>query len=369
MKRSLWIALLKYGLGIGLLVWVIASNWRSDDPSTPGLAELLQNPLQVWPLLAAFILCAAGVSITFIRWYILVRAQHLPFTLHNAFRLGLIGYYLNTFLPGSVGGDLLKAYFIAKEQPGKRAVAVATVMADRLIGLWGLIWWVALLGVYLQLTGYPALTSNLELRWIIQTAWWVIAGSLVAWLLLGLMPRSRADRFAGRLRWIPKLGNPLAEIWLTIWLYRQRPGIVLMTLALSMLSHSCFVFTFHFAVRVFTGAEASGGLGSLPEHFVIVPVAMIVQALFPTPGGVGGGEKAFEWLYGTVLAKPQVNGVVGMLTVRVITWVLGFIGYLVYLRMKSRLPEIPPDAQVPTELPPINDSDESAPRLPGEGLS
>ena len=40
-----------------------------------------------------------SILLTFTRWFLLVQAQELPFTLMNAIRLGTIGYYFNTFLP------------------------------------------------------------------------------------------------------------------------------------------------------------------------------------------------------------------------------------------------------------------------------
>src|SRR5207302_6700127 len=94
----------------------------------------------------------AAVLLTIIRWYYLVRAQGLPFTMTNALRLGLVGFYFSIFLPGSVGGDIVKAAFIARGQ-SRRTVAVATVILDRAIALWGLIWFVALLGAVFWLNG------------------------------------------------------------------------------------------------------------------------------------------------------------------------------------------------------------------------
>src|SRR6202023_4279934 len=96
-------------------------------------------------LILAGLVALTSVLVTFVRWYILVRAQDLPFTLPSALRLGMIGYYLSTFLPGAVGGDIIKAAFIAREQ-SRRTVAVTTVIVDRVIGLVGLIWLVALIG-------------------------------------------------------------------------------------------------------------------------------------------------------------------------------------------------------------------------------
>src|SRR5262245_34179794 len=122
----------KYGLGLGLLVWVISKNWN-------GLAEALSRPLQITPLLLAILVYLSAVLLTFVRWYVLVRAQDLPFTLFNAVRLGLVGVSMSTLLPGSIGGDIFKAAFIAREQ-SRRTVAVSTVLIDRVIGLLGLIW-------------------------------------------------------------------------------------------------------------------------------------------------------------------------------------------------------------------------------------
>ena len=145
---------LQYGLGYGLLAWVVWSNWHvyADDGTEVGLAAALSRPLN-WPaFLVALAIFSAGAFLTFIRWFVLVRAQDLPFTMASAFRLGMIGLYFSAFLPGSVGGDIVKAVAIAREQ-SRRTVAVATVILDRVIGLCGLFWLVTLLGNGFGLTG------------------------------------------------------------------------------------------------------------------------------------------------------------------------------------------------------------------------
>ena len=63
----------------------------------------------------------------------------LPFRIRDAFRLSFLSYLLNFVSVGSVGGDLFKAFFIAREQPGRRTEAVATVVVDRIVGLYGLL--------------------------------------------------------------------------------------------------------------------------------------------------------------------------------------------------------------------------------------
>jgi hypothetical protein len=80
-----------------------------------------------------------SVCATFVRWYLLVRALDLPFRVADAFRLSFVGYLLNFVAFGSVGGDLFKAVFLAREQHGRRTEAVATVFLDRALGLYSLL--------------------------------------------------------------------------------------------------------------------------------------------------------------------------------------------------------------------------------------
>ena len=61
---------------------------------------------------------------------------------------------------------------------------------------------------------------------------------------------------------------------------------------------------------------------------------MIISAMPLFPGGVGIGELGFGKLY-TWFGSAASNGVLGSLVQRVIYWVIGFAGYLVYLRMRA----------------------------------
>jgi uncharacterized protein (TIRG00374 family) len=339
----------KYGLGIALLAYVLWTNW-------PGLTRALEEPLReqglpltlanvlslirVGPLTLAILFCLAGVLLTFVRWYLLVCAQGLPFTLSNAVRLGLIGYFLSTFLPGSIGGDLIKAAFIAREQ-SRRTVAVATVLIDRAIGLWGLVWLVALLGSAFWVHGALAGATETILQSIVLSAVGIVGFSLLVWVLLGVLPIN-AERFAGRLqRRIPKIGSALAEFWRAAWMYRCQGRAVGVALLLALIGHSGFVLTFYCAAQTLQDVHQ---LPSLPEHFLIVPIGAAIQAGMPTPGGIGVGEGSFGALY-QLIGYVAAQGVLACLVQRMITWALGLVGYLVYLRMRPALRTSAPSVQ------------------------
>ena len=153
-KRSFF-GLLKYALGFAIVAYLIWRNWDAGLSDVWQKHFVLGEPVNWRVYQLGLLCCMVAVLITFVRWYFLVRAQRLPFTLVNGLRLGMVGYFCNTFLPGSVGGDIIKAYFLAREQ-SRRTVAVATVLIDRLVGLWALCWVVALVGVVSWLAGLQA---------------------------------------------------------------------------------------------------------------------------------------------------------------------------------------------------------------------
>jgi uncharacterized membrane protein YbhN (UPF0104 family) len=284
--------------------------------------------------LAAVILFL-GALLTFYRWYVLVRAQGLPFTRTNALRLGLIGFAFSTLLPGSIGGDLVKAFFIAREQ-SRRTVAVATVLIDRAMGLWGIIWMVALLGGTFWALENPAILGSKSLQSLIVTAILITAGTVGLWFLLGILPTRRAERFAGRLGGIPRVGPMAAEFWRAIWMYRQKGKAIAWALLISLASQVCFILAFFYAALVFQEPGGTQATPSLLEHFVIIPIGTAIEALSPTPGGVGGAEAGFGWLY-TLVGQPEANGVLGSLAKRGIGWGLAILSYFVYLRMRPAL--------------------------------
>ena len=355
--RSAWKLLFQYLVGFGLLAVIIALNWRAKPGkpndnqkavsflagapadahaqivgASPGLVEIFSQPINPWPFALACVIWVVALFITFFRWYLLVRAQDLPFTLRNAVRLGLVSYYFNSILPGSVGGDILKAVAVAREQ-SRRTVAVATILIDRVIGLWALAWLVALAGGVFWALGNRYLLENEALKTIVRLTAGVVLGSAIIWSLMGLFSPERSAAVAARLGRFPKFGGPIAELWQAGWLYRRKKTAVAAALGMTIVAHLGWVFIFHLCVSSFPEVDSA----TFPEHLLIVPVGMTAQALFPLPGGVGGGEAAYGWLY-TLVGKAAVGGILGCLVQRMIAWGIGLIGYVAYTQMKRELP-------------------------------
>jgi uncharacterized protein (TIRG00374 family) len=69
-----------------------------------------------------------------IRWWLLLRSQRIFMNLWAVVRLYFLGWFYNNFMPGSLGGDLLRAWYVTKHTD-KKFEAVLSVFVDRIIGL------------------------------------------------------------------------------------------------------------------------------------------------------------------------------------------------------------------------------------------
>jgi uncharacterized membrane protein YbhN (UPF0104 family) len=307
-----------------------------------------RQPIHAGFLLAGLLLLGAATALTLFRWYILVRALDLPLSLRAAFRLGTIGVFFSIFLPGSVGGDVVKAAALARGQT-RRTAAVATVIMDRLIALWALVWFVAVLGGIFWVSGLLAGPAAVAAGFIVAVAAVIVAASVAVWVVMDFLPDHRAERFAGRLTKLPVVGRTAAEFWRSAWIYRRREKSVALVMLLSWVGQVGFVAAFYCSARALWSPDL-GPMPSLLQHFLLVPLGLVVQTLVPTPGGAGGGEWGFGALY-LLFCAAETNGVLASLVKRMLEWVVGLTCYGVYLWMRSAPAAAEDRAPVLVELP------------------
>ena len=221
MKKTI-ITLLKYGIPLAIIVWLLGSVDREQ-------ASRVLARKENWPaLIGGFVIAFSAISLSFVRWYLLVRILALPFRLADAFRLGFLGYLLTFVSGGSVGGDLFKAAFVAHEQPGRRSEAVATVLIDRVAGMVSLFLLTSLTILLVQPSDATAAVRAICNFTLLATA----VG--VGLLLLVLVPRHTSHFMMALFARIPKIGPALERMVAAIQVYRRRPLALLLVLAASL---------------------------------------------------------------------------------------------------------------------------------------
>jgi len=92
--------------------------------------------LNLWVFVAAMAIYIVSQLIFVSRWYLLLRVQSIKIGYWPAVRLHFLGLFYNNCLPGSVGGDFLRAWYVTKHTD-KKVEAALSVFVDRAVGLTG----------------------------------------------------------------------------------------------------------------------------------------------------------------------------------------------------------------------------------------
>lgn len=327
--RSVLLNLLKFGSAVAILGVLLYLNWSE-------LVEVALLPKDWKLFVLAFFLCAGAAVLTFVRWYLLVWAQELPFRLSAAIRLGFVGYVFNFVFPGLVGGDVVKAMFLAREQR-RRTAAVATVVFDRLIGLLALFW----VGAVASILLWQQVAARPELRQLAYTLWALSAGGFVGLGVL-LTPAVYRWRWVQNTTKLPVVGRILGELYNAVGIYQAKLSVVLLAGLMSLGCHTGFILSF---------SLVSAGLGgnwhpSLGENFLTFPLAMFAGSVVPVPAGAGVTEGSFAGLYAMIrpmevsVDEATARGVVTSLSYRVIMLAVAAIGGVIYLLKRREIQEV-----------------------------
>ena len=300
-----------------------------------GFERLLNDPKN-WNFLAlAQGLVLVAFSLSFVRWYLLVRGLDLEFQLRDAFRLGTLGFMLNQVSPGSVGGDLIKAVFIAREQPGKKTEAVATVLVDRVIGLYAMLL-IASLGLALAGQTFDSEKLLSSLQTVVWSA--ALCGTLgLAFVLSPWATGKRARALADRL---PVIGHTVTRLIEAADVYRSRRRYLFAGFGLALTTHCLLITAFWFISR---GLPVCGP--TFAQNASIVPIALVAGALPLTPGGLGALEGGLELLYSSVGAG-EGDGTIVALAYRAMTYAFASIGGFYYFSSRKKVNDLLHEAEV-----------------------
>jgi uncharacterized protein (TIRG00374 family) len=309
--------LARYLLPCLILGWLFAKLWSDDRDSLFALWDNAGN----WPqlLLAVGIYLVAVIG-TFVRWYLLVAALHLPFQMRDAIRLGFIGYLLQFVSLGSVGGDLFKAVFLAREQPNRKPEAVATILVDRIVGLFSLSILACLVFAFLQLDDLGDLAP-------VRSACFAIAGLGAIGFVIAFGTNFSFANLASHFRPWSSVRAVIIRVQSALDLYRSHRGFVLAAVSLGVLTH------FLQALAIFMIATAVFPDGPrLSQQVLLLVIAGTVAAIPIAPGGLGTFDLTYKAVYESLAASLTVanEGFLVAILYRVMCVVAATIGVIVF---------------------------------------
>jgi hypothetical protein len=200
-------------LGSAVLLAVIA--WRLDW----GHVAAAFGRLRAGSLLAAVLLFAGLQVVSGLRWRLLARAQGFDGSPLRYVAYYFIGSFFNLALPTSVGGDVVRVWYLAGQDgagpaAGRRLAAFLSVLADRVNGV----------VVLVVLACVSAAVCPTPLKpWIVWTVAGVGTTTVVGLAAVPVLRLISSPRF-GHLRRLADGG----------WSYCQKPGVLMAATLLSV---------------------------------------------------------------------------------------------------------------------------------------
>jgi len=288
---------LRIGLGVAIVAFLL---WRYDV--RPVARVVAQERLGYF--VAAIAVYVGGQVMSAWRWQLLARVLGVGGSLREFVAFYFVGMFLNLFVPGLIGGDAARAYYLAR-RCHRRGEAIASVVADRGIGLITLFWFAGGMAVLMNRT----LASP-----VIRTT--VIVGGLS---LVGLVVTVFSVRF------LPKLPHRVRRAVGIVAPFLRRPQSMVPAIVLSAILQASL------AIGQWVLAAGLGLTTPISIFLLCVPIANVVASVPISFNGLGLRETAYLTLFGMAGMERENAIVLGLLWFAVtmiggLTGALGLVG-------------------------------------------
>jgi glycosyltransferase 2 family protein len=256
-------------------VLLLAAVARSIDWSA--LDESLSGAAWGWFAAGTAVVCLALLTGA-VRWHALLHHANLPARPGETLRAYWIGIFSNNFLPTGFGGDVVRAWVVARS--GKPlARAFTSVLVDRSVALLSL--------VLLGWIGIAFATVDVPGKLITPFAVVTVAGAVLGLGAIALLRRRGLSRF------LPAVMRPLAsEVAATLRNYGRDRGVQVEALLLSLGFQALMVTSMWMLSQALQ-------LDLSPVVLAVVMPLVLIATLVPiSVAGFGVREGAYVLLLG-----------------------------------------------------------------------
>lgn len=315
MKRVAIVLLQLLVTGAGL--WYVFH----DTQKRAQIVDALRQADRTWIIFGWLSYSAVEVIAT-VRWQMLLRIQGITLRWLRTFAIVMIGLFFNMFLPGLVGGDAVRLYFVFKCAPRHKMRATLSVAMDRILGLLSILF-LAGLSIAMRFRWLSRSEATLHIVYLALALLGV--GCVCVLLLFG------AVRF-GLLRKLPKrtpFRAAIMESGKALQLYGAHLGLMSIAFAITVVAHIVFYLTFYCAADSLHGTRSASL--SIIDILSIMPLVNTVTALPISFGGVGVRETLFQELLGNLAHVPPAIAAVTASLGFVIQASWGLLGAAIYL--------------------------------------
>jgi len=252
---------------------IFATIWISSEGRWRIFGQI--NPLVLAATVAFFTLSQIIVGL---RWWILLRTQQIVVPFWAAVRLYYLGWFYNIVMPGSVGGDLIRLWYVTKHTE-KKFNAALSVLVDRIVGLISTLIIAAFFyTVFLRPEG-KAIPFAAKRGLLGRVSLYVILGLVVILAILSLFRKGRA-LLGALLESVRTHGAKLMrKLSGAAKLYGTHPLAILEAFALTVFLQIMVITSFYFI------GKDLGIQASIKYYYVFFTLVWVIGAI---PVSVGG---------------------------------------------------------------------------------
>lgn len=280
--KNLLVFGLKVAVAAALLTWLV----RSGSLDFGALGQMLRSPALVAMDLAVFVLATLFGAL---RWRALLTLVDVRPRFGRLLQLQLSALFFNVVIPGNVGGDVVKALYVARDaRPEARPTILLIVFIERLLGLVGLV----VLGSAVVLARGASIWSQPLLRPLAITVLVLGGGTAAGFATFVVVMRTAGERIASWTGGTTKLGRLLTQLVGALRLVSAGPSALGRAVLFSLGIHALGIGFFTVLVR-----ELGGHAVGFGEMATVYPLGILSLILPVSPSGLGVGHVAFDKLF------------------------------------------------------------------------
>ena len=286
------------------------------------------DPKGLWELMSArnvalaLALVGTNVFLAAYRWIILLRARDFVIGIGYGFSLYLIGIFFNYALPGAVGGDVVRGYYLVGDYPQRRLDSVLSIVIDRVLGLYSFF----ILTLIAVVWDFEFVSSHDQIRWVAASCAVVF---MALTLFFTVAFSQRLSRLVG-LEWVGTRIGIVQRLLEAFQLYGRKKSIIALSVLVSLMAQ---IVTMVFFYQL---AMISGETGVTWKAIMFaVPMGFLVTAIPIAPAGIGVGQVAFLYLFQAYLQQPTQFGAQAITAFQLVSVCWAIVGAFFYLKRRK----------------------------------
>lgn len=324
------ISVVVFGIALGIL-------WLRTGNRFERLIEVL-GLIDIKIFVFVLIVFVFGQIIMSFRWWVILRSQSVSISFKTAVKLGFLGWFYNNFMPGSVGGDLIRAWYVTKHTDKKMEAALSVFVDRVIVGLIGTL----LIAVFCYFVFFPGRfdLSNVvhadNLAQYTAKFKWMLLG-VVAVIVIGftgfIFSRRGREKLLRILRNIYSASTRIFQrLKIAALIYLTKPRIILeailLTVALQMMTITAFLFL----------GRQLGVVAAAPYYYFIFALSWVFGAVPVSIGGAVIVEGLLAYLFVT-LAGVNAEAAVALALCQRFVWMLASLPGAVIHLVGAHLPK------------------------------